>query len=77
MAMNTITITDPMTLEAKIEEARRTNSILLVEDIDEFFKVHDADSVAEMLNGVSLYDKEEYDWVQKCRRSLKDWCNEN
>jgi hypothetical protein len=75
--MNTIIVTDPMTLEDKIKEARQTNSILLIEDIDEFFKVHDADSVAEMLDGVQLYDKEEYDWVQKCRKSLRNWANEN
>jgi len=76
LKMNTIIITDPMTLEVKIEEARRTNSVLLIEDVDKFFKVHDADSVAEMLDGVNMYDREEYEWVQKCKQSLKDFDKE-
>lgn len=71
-----ITITDPMMFEAKLAEAK-SDDIILVEDIDKFLQVHDADTVAEMLNGIQLYDKEEYNWIQKCRKSLRGWCNEN
>ncbi len=70
--MNTIVVTDPMTLEEKIQEAVRTNSVLLIEDMDAFCKVYDVDTMCDMLNGVKMYDREEYEWVQKCKQSFKE-----
>lgn len=76
--MEEIRIFDPKTLKQKIKEAKRLRKegkrvCIIVDDIDKLCKVHDADTIAELLDGIPFYDAEEYSWAQlamKARQQL-------